>query len=55
MVESAVDDGAVESVGFGLEGTETVAKPLAGLAAGFFFFLFGGIVSSSELGSFVSS
>lgn len=31
--------------GFGLEGTETVANPRAGLDAAFFFFLlFGGIV-----------
>lgn len=31
--------------GLGFEGTETVAKPRAGLDAGFFFFLlFGGMV-----------
>jgi hypothetical protein len=31
---------ASESSGFGFEATDVVAKPLAGFAAGFFFFLF---------------
>lgn len=40
---------SVEEVGLGFEGTETVAKPRAGLDAGFFFFLlFGGMVGDES-------
>ena len=45
--ESAVEAGPGDSVALGLDGTETVANPRAGLEAGFFFLrLFGGIISS---------
>lgn len=43
---SAAEDGVVAASGLGFEGIETVAKPRAGLEAGFFFFLLlGGIMA----------
>lgn len=45
VVVAAVGGVDVVDSGLGLEGMDVVAKPRAGLAAGFFFFLlFGGIV-----------
>ena len=45
VVVAAVGGVDVVDSGLGLEGMEVVAKPRAGLAAGFFFFLlFGGIM-----------
>lgn len=46
-----METGVEDSVGLGLDGTETVANPRAGLEAGFFFFLLlGGMVVRSKEG-----
>lgn len=45
-----VDEGVDGLSDFGFDGTDTVANPRAGLEAGFFFFLFGGITAEGVAG-----
>ena len=48
FASSVAGDGVDIASGLGFEGIETVAKPRAGLEAGFFFFLLlGGIMARS--------
>lgn len=50
---AAVSGASGESVALGFEGVDTVANPLAGLDAGFFFFLLGAMMPKTAFGVYL--